>query len=145
MKIKTGAGRLLRQAAERLKEQWSKLAFQLQQATERYPVRQKKIGLITFSALCLSISVSCLVKGFQMEVPVPFTMEPIRPIRLQQRTKLPVPDTDAVLRLKYINNYLDSLLVTPGGRRTRDSLLRAHPRFYDTLRLLMHLYSQQLK
>jgi hypothetical protein len=145
MKIKKGAGRRLRLAAERLKEQWSKLAFQLQQATERYSVRQKKIGLITFSALCLSISVSCLVKGFQSGVPVPFTIEPIRPIRLPQRTKLPVPDTDAVLRLRNISGYLDSLQATPGGRRTRDSLLRAHPRFYDTLRLLMHLYSQQLK
>lgn len=50
-------------------------------------------------------------------------------------------DTLAMKQIRALRSYMDTLSVTEGGRKTRDSILEARPGLMDSIRILEAMYN----
>lgn len=106
--------------------------------------REIKILFIVVTALFGTLCILLILSGGQMF----YTKPSIRPDIIQTirapsaaiNTQSPL-DTLAMRQIRAFHSYMDTLSVTEGGRKTRDSILEARPGLLDSIRILEAMYN----
>lgn len=115
----------------------------LQEKTERYSLRQKKVALITFCFVFITLNAFVMIRSISKEQGLAFTSSRIKTIRLQKTGDgaRAVPQ-ETLIKVKGFQTYLDSLAHTERGSRIRDSLLKCRPQLLDTISYLLKQFDQ---
>lgn len=134
---------LVKTALAKFNERLVRIAHFLEQKTNRYSTKKKKLLLLVFIILFVSQSIRTLIESFKNKNANPISISRIKTIRFENQSPTPRMDRREYLRLQGFRNYVDSLDKTAEGRRMRDSLFKYRPHLMDSLRFLLNLYSKQ--
>lgn len=103
-----------------------------------------KILFIVVTALFGTLCLLLILSGGQLFYAKP-SLRPdiIQTIRAPSAaiTTASPSDTLAMKKIMAFHSYMDTLSVTEGGRKTRDSILEARPRLMDSIRILESMYN----
>ena len=119
------------------------LADWLQQKTNSYSPRKRKIILILFCAFFVTESIVVAYESFKKKTIVPSPITLIKPVRLLNEVACRVISEKEFRRIHGIKLMLDSLQIT--SKIKFDSLLSLRPHLMDTIHLLENLYYEQQK
>lgn len=118
----------------------------LQQKTNDYSQRKKKVLLALLTCVFISESMMIIVQSFTRKSETAISITRIKTIPLQkgQTQNLFITEKE-FLRIQSFKNTIDSLNATPARRKLRDSLLHNRPHLMDSVNFLINLYLEQSK
>lgn len=121
------------------------IANSLQQKTNGYSVRKKKVLLalfvVVFATGCFVVTIQSINMGNKT-----ISVSRIKTLPIQnEENYTPIIIKSEFLRIQRFKNYADSLNTTRAGRKIRDSLLRNRPHLMDSVNFLINLYLEQQK
>ena len=123
-----------------------RIANFLQQRTNNYSVRKKKILLFVFTLVFITESMIVLVQSFKRSARNPIAVSRIKTVTLpKDEDKNFLITKIEFLKIQKFKSYMDSLSTTPNGSKFRDSLLQNRPHLMDTVNFLIRLYLQNSK
>lgn len=118
----------------------------LQQKTNHYSVRKKKLLLILFVIVFLTESSIVTIQSIRRKTKSSFTVTRIKPIPIESDEGIVLAITKGeFLKIQRFRNYIDSLNRTVEGRKRKDSLLYNRQQLMDSVNFLINLYLEQLK
>lgn len=115
----------------------------LQQKTNSYSARKRKIILILFCVVFVSESIVVVYQSLQKNNAIPYYVTHIQPVRLLKEEVHPLISEKEFMRIHRFKLMLDSLQTT--SKIKFDSLLSLRPHLMDTIHLLENLYYEQQK
>lgn len=122
------------------------IANSLQQRTNHFSLRKKKVLLLLFVIVFVAESSIVTIQSFTRKTKSSFTVARIKPIPIEyDKSVAPVITKTEFLRIQRFKNYIDSLSTTTQGRKRKDSLLDNRPQLMDSVNFLINLYLQQSK
>jgi hypothetical protein len=118
----------------------------LQEKTEGYSARKKKIFLLLFVIVFVSESLVVTIKSFRTPTKNPITVSRIKtvPFERPDHQKLLITKEE-FLKIQRFKIHIDSLTSTAQGKKLKDSLLATRPELMDSVNTLINLYLEQLK
>jgi hypothetical protein len=116
----------------------------LQQKTNSYSTRKRKIILILFCTAFVTESIVVVYQSFQKNNKIPYSVTLIQPVRLLKEESFhPLISEKEFNRIHRFKIMLDSLQIT--NTIKFDSLLSLRPHLMDSIHLLENIYYEQQK
>jgi hypothetical protein len=119
------------------------LAHWLQQKTNCYSARKRKIILILFCALFVTKSIAVVYQSIGKNNSINYPIRLTRPVRLLNEKAYPLVSEKEFIRIHGYKLMLDSL--QSNSKVKFDSLLTMRPHLLDTIHFLENLYYEQRK
>jgi hypothetical protein len=136
----------LRAGLNRFNGRLMSIANYLQQRTNNYSLRKKKVLLFLFVIVFLTESSVVLVQGIARKSKSPISVTRIKTIPVESSESATPHITKAeFLKIKKFKNYIDSLSTTAEGIKHKDSLLHNRPQLMDSVNFLINLFLEQSK
>lgn len=118
----------------------------LQQKTNSYSLRKKRIFLTLFVIVFVTESSVVTVRSITRKIRTPIDVSRIKTIPVESgKENLPLVTKSEFVRIQTFKNYIDSLSTTAEGRKRKDSLLHNRPQLMDSVNYLINLFLEQLK
>lgn len=118
----------------------------LQQKTNHYSLRKKKILLLLFVTVFVTESSLVIIQSITRKSKTPITVTRIKSIRVESDEQIaPLITKNEFLKIQRFKYYIDSLGTTAQGRKLKDSLLHSLPHLMDSVNFLINLYLEQSK
>ena len=127
---------LLKRLLMRLHQQLLNGAAFLQQKTNQYSARKRKILLLAFCIIFVLASTLVTVCSLVKDNTAPYKVTRIRFIPLRDTLFHPVVNPAAYDRIQQFKEYVDT------NKNFRDSLSRRRPGLIDTIKLLEKIYKK---
>jgi hypothetical protein len=133
-------------ALQRFNYRLIKFANFLQQKTNGYSLRRKKILLLLFVTVFITESTIVIIQSTKQNKKHTIAVARIKRIPIEQEPdQAPIITRSEFLKIQGFKAYVDSLSTTAKGRKLRDSLLTGRPQLMDSVNFLINLYLEQLK
>lgn len=118
----------------------------LQQRTNNYSLRKKKILLLLFVLVFLTESSVVTIQSITRKSKTPIDLTRIKTIRVEssEQNTRNITRTE-FFKIQKFKNYIDSISTTTQGKKLRDSLLQNRPHLMDSVNLLINLFLEQSK
>ena len=130
----------------RFNQKLIRLACFLQQKTNGYSIRKKKLLLLLFLAVFIVKSTLVFIQSINTRNSTPINITRLKTIPIQSKEhQTPIITKEEFLKIQRFKGYMDSLSTTAKGRRLRDSLLQNRPHLMDSVNFLVTLHLEQLK
>ena len=145
-KLKREIPSFLTAALARVNGRLISIANFLQQKTNNYSPKKKKLVLLLFVIAFLTESSIITIQSLTRKTKSSFAVTRIKPILIESdKAVAPVITKTEFLRIQGFRNYIDSLSTTTQGRKLKDSVLHNRPQLMDSVNFLINLYLEQLK
>ena len=118
----------------------------LQQKTNDYSIRKKKVLLLLFVLVFVTESSVVTMQSITRKNKLPIEVNRVKTITIEPGEKNTPQITKAeFLKIQKFKNYIDSLNTTAQGRKIKDSLLQNSPHLMDSVNFLINLFLEQSK
>jgi hypothetical protein len=130
----------------RFNERLINIANFLQQKTNNYSLRRKKILLILFVIVFVTESGVVMIQSIKRKNKTPIDINRIKtiPVESSEQSTLRITKTE-FLKIEKFKSYIDRLNATTQGKKIRDSFLHNRPHLMDSVNYLVNLYLEQSK
>ena len=122
------------------------IADSLQQRTNHYSLRKKKVLLLLFVIVFLTESGVVTIQSIKGKNKTLVKVSRIKTIPVESNEEHTPQITKAeFLKIQTFKNYIDSLSTSTEGRKLKDSLLHNRPQLMDSVNFLINLFLEQSK
>ena len=122
------------------------IANLLQQKTNSYSLRKKRIFLTLFVIVFVTESSVVTVRSITRKIRTPIDVSRIKTIPVESgKEDILLITKSEFIKIRTFKNYIDSLSTTAEGRKRKDSLLHSRPQLMDSVNYLINIFLEQLK
>jgi hypothetical protein len=136
----------LKTGLSRFNQRLIQVANYLQQKSNGYSIKKKKILLLLFVIVFITESCLVIIQSISQKNKTAIAVARIKTIPLQtEENQSSLITKEEFLKIKRFKKYIDCLSTTAKGRKLKDSLLQNRPHLMDSVNFLVNLYLEQSK